>query len=397
MKRSIYLAAVIFCLTGCMKLKPKDKDNESHDATDVEMTAAVRPSKVSYTVLETSEAHQYKVQFNFKEPVSTVALRKTVNEKQTVEWIAVRDQVWVDHNVPPGELIKYEFGQITQEKFEKWDEVALRGPQDLIIDKAMSLTDEKVLSLFSASNNTFILDRYYKIYFTKEAVLNLSGKTVKILAHEIYSEGGLIQTFPEGTTAGEGQNGRPGGLVEINVNKAVGLLTVELRGENGGRGLPGPKPDSRLKGPKGNKGIDAVMSGPPPMVGVNDTPVNLGTCNSQPTNGGDGGKGSPGYQGGTGMRGGSSGKLVLRVKDSSEFDLKDSKFAGVGGLGGFGGEGGEGGDPGEAGNPSSGAFTNCTFARNGRPGLKGDNGPQGNTGPSGEIEKTCDLIKNSCY
>lgn len=68
-------------------------------------------------------------------------------------------------------------------------------------------------------------------------VLLTQGRNVQILAKEIYASDMTIRTFEENSTAELGRAGLSGGTVTINAQKLVGQLTVEMRGQNGGKGL----------------------------------------------------------------------------------------------------------------------------------------------------------------
>jgi hypothetical protein len=187
--------------------------------------------------------------------------------------------------------------------------------------------------------------------------------------------------------------GRSGGSLEIQADYAEGNLNVFLRGENGGSGAMGASPDLRLRGAKGDKGLDAIL------VPRGD----IYHCSRLPANGSRGAKGSRGYRGLDGLPGGSTGKLTLNIKYKDKMNLHIHKVPGLGGVGGMGGDGGEGGDGGDPGSStlSTGEFVpiDCSRAMKGPQGEKGEVGPQGNTGPIGRADSICEINKEEkiCY
>ena len=83
-----------------------------------------------------------------------------------------------------------------------------------------------------------------------------------IIVEEFVSNHSVIQNFPEGKKAKKFQNGRSGGNIQIEAERAIGELQLLLNGEEAGRvpkqNLISKEQRKRLKGQRGNNGQDAV-------------------------------------------------------------------------------------------------------------------------------------------
>lgn len=265
--------------------------------------------------------------------------------------------------------------------------VEVQNMEDLVVDRPLfifngQIMDEKALRASSSQKNVKDIELSFdELRFTEGGVLYTMGANVRIHVGTLKAEGGKIATFPEGQKAAAGKKGRSGGHVYLGFRNAVGALTIELRGENGGDGLPAKDPDQNIKGSKGTNGIAGTCGFNPGMI---------------PTKGGVGGKGLKGYPGNTGLKGGDSGTLELVVDNSQDFSSRVEKLPGMGGNGGPGGQGGEGGDGGDPGEISRGY---CNRSEGGTRGPQGDPGDRGADGPAGEKQASC-ITKNqtmSCY
>jgi hypothetical protein len=167
------------------------------------------------------------------------------------------------------------------------------------------------------------------------------GGNARIHAASFDAEpGALIATFPEGQTANTMTAGHAGGALILDFKEALGVVAIEMRGENGGTGAPGMKPDEALAG----KAF--------PLPG-------LGTFGCD--------KGKKGYPGSVGYDGGNTGTLELHYASlENHFHAEVKRFVGAGGEGGAGGDGGA-------------PVQECL----GRPDAAKNYGPQGDSGPSG--------------
>lgn len=142
---------------------------------------------------------------------------------------------------------------------------------ELIIDSPMELTGPLTIEK----------DR---VVLTKNATITTGEYHLMIIAREIESDGALIQNFPEGAAAFWERNGRSGGMIGIESQKARGVLNVNLNGEGGGHGKNGCITDPRVH---------------------------------------------PGCAGTSGGNGGNAGSLRMKVADNDAFNLNWSNSAGA--------------------------------------------------------------------
>ena len=202
-----------------------------------------------------------------------------------------------------------------------------------------------------------------KLTLGKNAVIYTMGANVHLEVDNLISDGAQITTFPIGSTAVEGQVGKSGGHIYLEVNKAEGFLSIVMRGQNGGKGFKGDNPDNSKNGVCDSKNI----SDPATKYKLASMIVKT------PTAGATGNKGHDGF------RGGDSGTFALVVLDRNSYDLFKTNLYkdAIPGLGGVGGDGGDGGKQGVCpGIPLDSK-------------LDGGTGPQGDHGPDGSVEKSC--------
>lgn len=171
----------------------------------------------------------------------------------------------------------------------------------------------------------------------------------------------------DGKTGGQGEHGQPAPEVELWFLTSTGFPAVDLRGQDGDRGIDGgPGGD----GGQGQKGCS--------------TAKNLGFCSQEQGPGGDGGNGGRGGNGGNGGIGGTGGRFAVFAPQA-----QINTWLGTGLTisvdGGQGGTGGEAGRPGEGGpGGAKGDHNHKVCKKNDRtPGVKGNSGPSGSRGADG--------------
>lgn len=257
--------------------------------------------------------------------------------------------------------------------------VEVRKMDDLVVGEELFLFEGRFLNRKdleternsqrgSQTSNKDYEFHFSELRFAEQGILYTMGNNVRIHVDNLIAEKkGLIATFPQGMQAKTMQNGRAGGHLFLNLGNAKGALKIEMRGENGGPGLPGEKPDASLRGPVGASG-----------TGICDEHI----YNSEGF-GKKGGKGLKGYPGKAGGRGGNTGSLELLVKNSEGFSHQIEKIRGTGGAGGEGGLGGPGGAQGKF---APGCFKMAVGPMTGPEGDRGDIGP---TGSNGEEQPAC--------
>lgn len=225
---------------------------------------------------------------------------------------------------------------------------------------------------------------FHEITLTRRGALYTLGNNVRIHAESVNSDSGLISTFPENLVATIANQGRAGGHLMLEIGHGHGLVIVVMRGETGGKGLDGAKPDASMKGQQGKTG-----------------PENTRECVT--ILGESGQPGLKGHKGIKGAKGGNSGTLEISLYDDSELKIRSERYAGFGGKGGEGGDGGEGGGIGAPGliprNCPPPDFFSPVKCNGECPklGPQGEKGDQGDQGEKGEVQAICISLRNQNY
>jgi hypothetical protein len=201
---------------------------------------------------------------------------------------------------------------------------------------------------------------------------------------ELHSDGGVIETFPEGAKAPPGENGKAGGHIKLEIGRATGSLEIFCRGENGGDGISGSE------GAPGKAGVDAFGGE------YFRFPIDFGLV--LPLRGDDGKVRVPvfdGYyerqppifatDGGNGGRGGDAKGISLQVADSEQFVPRPLSIAGLGGREGPGGRGGRGGAGGFGASAHPLNPLGASIKANGHVGTPGPDGRPGLAGANGRV------------
>ncbi len=187
----------------------------------------------------------------------------------------------------------------------------------------------------------------------------LNGYRLTVKAIEIISDGGQILSFVDrkakpGPSAGQpGFNGLSSGNLNLTADILRGVLTVDLRGQDGGDGATGSQGPPGARGLNGSPGVSGVFG-----------------CQSGGGNGGDGAQGGKGGPGGNGGDGGNGGNLVVKIKRIAEGKGVNPLLDG--GAGGQPGRGGPGGPPGQGGDGGGGnGFCGESSGKSGATGANG--------------------------
>lgn len=379
------IASTLIVLSMCSCMKIKSKGDGAEEAPAVQTTSAYQ--KINASFLSTSP-NIYQVKFEFHEAPESIYVTKTILGVKNSEWIKLSHQIWIDEKVKAGDEINYEFRSNNQGHIIPFDEIDLKIPKDLVVDRAMDFSQKEFSQLFTENQNGLVLKQFAKIYLTAQGSITLDGRSLQIEAQEIHSEDGLIRSFAPGAKATEGKMGRSGGFIQIKAGQATGHLRVEMRGQNGGDGAVAQLPDAKLKGATGGSGDAGTLGS---QMG-NEGMLEKWSCAKQPGHGQVGEKGRQGYPGGNGQRGGASGHLSVEITKDEGFTLLATTEAGQGGAGANGGEGGEGGDGGPAGALPyirALAYLMCDQFP-GPKGAKGDLGTTGQAGALGDLQSVCE-------
>ena len=235
-------------------------------------------------------------------------------------------------------------------------------PQDFILH-----------GLWTLEKDTIIESQ--RVFLFPNSKIQTNGFKLQINAQYFFSDFSLIESFSKNNQAPAFSTGKSGGRIEILSEKAKGTIRVILRGEKGGRGLPGiPWTTRQTDAPKARK--------------ASCTPRKGGCwCTTPAEDGKNGPKGNPGHPGFQGQRGGDSGVFYAKIiAPHPQFKIELLTEAGEGGEGGSGGPGQEGGRPSLPGMNEG----DCKPATQKGISLgQGEPGPIGPIGEEGEKEESC--------
>jgi len=360
---------ILSLLTGCIKIK--DKEQSAQKNANVE-SQQIDSKQIKHQIVSSNKINDFQIQFSWNAN-DNIKLVKVTEQRQTQIYELPVGNAWpysIDGNLPK-ETIKFEFGQLKDGQWQNCETLDIERPADFIIDGEIEY--EKV------KND---LPNYFRIYFKENSKLITYGKDAEITNPQIFaSAGSAIMTWPTGRNATLGENGKDGGHISLKIETLLGELTLDLHGENGGEGHPGPI-DPNRNGQPGKNGIESLT--------VREEYIGYSLskeaqCLREPTNGTNGYPGLTGTQGYPGMLGGNSGQAKVEISNSLQGHVSVLIRAGNGGLGGLGGRGGIGGPGGQAGKNTYVGDLGMLRPSPCKPAMDGNPGPEGNPGPSGEL------------
>ncbi len=220
------------------------------------------PAPFSASIVEGKSVNEFSVKLQFP-PGSNYMLVRESEKNPEPEWQTTVAEVFLDQKVEAGHTYIYSIGAITGKKFRKSHEIKITVPLDLYLSGVNQITADDTEKWAHLRN----------LVFLPGSTLITNGLDILVHAEHLSSQDGSIQTFAENTTAGMGDTGRGGGDLRIEITDADGLLKIFMRGENGGKGLPGVNGADDHPGGIGHPGFPAGDTGTvhlqiPPMVKV---------------------------------------------------------------------------------------------------------------------------------
>lgn len=294
------------------------------------------------------------------------------------------DQSTFHHEVRHSQNLTYVFDVLgSNDRVERTFSRTVVIPEDLVIGPTNSTLSQ---------DETRIVKR---LFLTADSPLTTSGFNFKVIADQIISESGVIQTFPDNSKASPDIEGRTAGAISIESKFARGSLAIYMRGEHGGDGSKGPSHSTRAAQGRQATGGSEDCSDEPHFLKILSVKKPLKCrCIHQGDDGTDGETGAKGFTGYPAKNGGSSGVLRVSIVDGNDFSLTAFNLPGKAGAPGLGGDGQPGGFGGEGGTRSD-----CI----GRPGREGKTGPIGDPGGiavDGDVGVSCIYIastqRNEC-
>lgn len=383
---ALFFILVLSLLGGCQNQHSKDALAESEDSPVLlpekptqSGEASEGPLEIKLNAIGLPEPHQYKVLIewratNLEPSVFFIIKRNDWNEGRVVQG---GQSFYYDEQVLEGEKYTYQVQMINGPKtgVADWSEIQI--PQDKVFEG-----ENEIVGGF--------LGQYNRIFFKNQVRLFWLGEDFEIRTQEIYSDGGVLEAFPQDQKqAALGNPGLAAGSLKIKARKLVGDLFIRADGQMGGRGETGEKGTT---GKNGGVGPDTFLHWGKPESMPPGAALHRGyyfVCDPPRPPGQTGEVGGQGLPGAPGKRGGNSAKVDVQITEVQDGEVYFTNRPGKGGPGGFGGEGGDGGEGGPPGQIDwqsyaskmpEGADNNVFHQCQPQQGAKG---PQGETGPDG--------------
>lgn len=252
--------------------------------------------------------------------------------------------------------------------------------KDLLLSQSGDLNKSVV-----AGNNDF-----GALVFEEGVVVQTLGTNLTLKAEQLISSDAMITTFRDATNtrASNNQDGRSGGILNINATQAFGRLNIHMVGQNGGLVTATPKKIEE------RPTVDETYNGLPLITEWVETCDDRGyrtrcygnrEASQCPTDGKKGIRGHKGRKGFNGRLGGNSGIANIYIADGTNFNVDVKLSKGSGSLAGSPGEGGPGSLGGAAGSYDPAYIDRCnniipSAGASGETGELGEVGLNGNDG-----------------
>lgn len=252
--------------------------------------------------------------------------------------------------------------------------------EDLELEGHVHPEDPKYKALFGSEVRT-----WRRVSAAPGTIISTLGQPFRLKAKEIEAPSLVVRSFSE-EQAQKVDLKLPvdGGKMQIEAERARGVIYFELRGRDGRSGAEGSALDPKSKGEPGKPGLDGELRRVQVSSCSRPGSCSKKKCTRIPTSGEPGKEGPAGRKGGSGFRGGNTPELVVRIRDSKELRMDVLQREGRGGAGGNGGPGGPGGAGGKAGRVIYGKKATTFFPADCGGAKEGEAGPQGPRGPSGD-------------
>ncbi len=380
MKHLIFTGAL--ALMGACAFKPgSDKANsKSFEIMNTENGLQIQ-------VTPRTEPNEYSVALSWPkvEDGLTLAVRRqeVTGQIRSLDVIASGQTTYTDHSAKGGANYTYVLSLIEDTAYRDLASVEVAVPKDLELETGSELpgTDHGFHRLFLEQDGT---------YFVHDDSKELSFA-------ELISRNSKIIISPKDEVAPPLEAGTALSEFRLNLGLGHGVLHLEARGQEGGKGVTGERGADGGKGGRGHNGesdftreclsANGTIFAPGGPDGPRSPCFKNYFCKYQTGDGGRGERGEDGKPGGPGAPGGDSPRLLITVENPLGFEVKPQSIPGSGGQGGDGGKGGHGGPGGDPG--SRDARKTCGEGKRGPRGEDGSTGRLGSRGESGKAQPFC--------
>jgi hypothetical protein len=386
-KKLVYFILIPAITNGvsCVQIKRKNHSKADMDPTSTSKTANPNESHFQWKLEDTGKPYYYRWTLKWDQSASDNILHLFINGEEA-DQTAITSPLHLD--LPAARDTQIELKAENADR--KWGTVwsqTITTPEDLYITDFIKLDKPKTIKV-------------QRLFFGEKGKILTMGHALKIEVQRLYSQGGVIETFSEGTKAIVG-DGRTPSPITLDAIDASGELSFHLRGESGADGKNGEQWTTKQNNaPAAAEG--KVHCSYFPLGGNTGQLHKVCLCEILPHKGNDGPKGQPGHPGENGGKGGDSGNLSITLKNASKNFLPIGIASqGFGGAKGLGGPGQEGGAPSPAGKVviPPGGYNQCRIAPDGVPMGPGEKGRDGVDGANGIKTNYCVSISSDrhCY
>jgi len=217
-KNVLALCAMSCLQSACSNELKKDSPVEDSRVSQLSV------EQIATEIVGLEKPNDYQVVFTWPDAQGTVRVSE---QSKILGVVSGSDKKFVHSQIPGGTELSYLIEHLTVDgRVSSSIPVFIKVPNDIFWDGPVELTTHQKIEAA-------------RVFLSNKAVITTFDKNLTIVAHEIISDGGLIQNFAEGTQGFWDKNGRSGGTINIMSQKARGSLQVILRGENGGHGRNG--------------------------------------------------------------------------------------------------------------------------------------------------------------
>lgn len=217
MQKKITCLLPLFILihAGCSgELSKKSQDS------DVRIES-LKQEQIQTTIIPGDNFNQYKVELSWPDAKGTI---RVVDQARNISDIKASDKKFVG-DAEGGTEVAYLLEQISDDgRVTASLPITVPVPKDVLLKGEMSLKEDLVVESG-------------RVFLDSSLVLKTNQFKLHIHADTLKSARATIKNFDESDTQTEaGSNGLNGGDIEIKASHSSGILTLNLRGQNGGPG-----------------------------------------------------------------------------------------------------------------------------------------------------------------
>ncbi len=300
---------------GCVKIQDADEDKITADPIISVQQKKYDVVDSHWQIVEGDGPNQYEIKLNLNPNTQFIQRydKGDADKARVLLQKPFNQQFLIDNSAQPGHQFVYELGHFENTRPVIDNSFTVNVPIDFVIKENLNLTSD------------MDIHDYRRIFVDTGVVIQTNGFLFKISADQLLAPQLTIQSFVKNDIANYALSGKNGGQVQIQLRSGIGILNIEMRGQNGAKGLVGPQVPSDVSLACGTVIIKDDCQPPNYEPNIHDRPKF-----PQPKEGHSGGQGFPG---------GNSGSANVIIVEEHKLKINHLLEAGLGGEGGDGGPG----------------------------------------------------------